>query len=618
MIYTNFLIFIGAIILYSVAPLGSASVGDSLSVMFNLYGIFLVSLGFWQFNRYKFMKLRASLQEEQISLGYAKKKYLQMTNFHMIIAIFVFAIEVYFFKLKTFLFAVPVFGEFESFVNLVGIGVFIVHLSMIWYWAFRGMGDTISLGKSAGDHIKANIKFNLVIVFTWLSLLFVLELINIFSTPTMRLFINSPLGQVLIVGFFIILLAIFSPIFIKWLWECKPLEDSEMKETIESFSRSQGVKFKQILSWNALNGGLVTAGVLGLISPFRYLLITPELMSLLNREELLGVISHEIGHVKKRHLLYYLIFFLAFLFISIGVFQLGYALFSDSLAGWFVVVQGNDNSGSETLSSILSIILYLSLFVLYFRFIFGYFMRNFEREADVYCFHAGVNPNNLVSSFDKLERHLGSDDKKSNWHHFTIPQRVNFLESCMEDPDKIVKHEKKVKRSLKFFLTFMLIFLIPFSYMMITLPSSPLEALERQIEKNPNNSTLYAVLGQIYYNLENWEKAKNALNKSLKLNHHQPGVLNNLAWLLLKCPEKKHLNPKRALRLARDAVKLNHQSYHFMDTLAEAYFQNAMYKEAFLAAKQAYQMARDNLDYYRKQLEKMAKFYKRFKNVISI
>ena len=618
MIYTNFLIFIGAIILFSIGPSTAPTEGGSLPFMFNIYGTILAFLVFWHFNRYKFMKLRADLKNDRVSLSFAKKKYQQMTNIHMIIAIFVFAAEVYFFNIKYFLESVPVLGGLESFVNLAGIIVFILHLSVIWYWAFRGLGDTLSLGKSAGDHIKANIKFNLAIVITWLSLLFVLELVNIFSTPWIRLFINSPLGQLLIVGFFIILLAIFSPVFIKWLWDCKPLEDPETKETIEAFCRSHEVKFKQILSWNALNGGLVTAGVLGLVSPFRYLLLTPELVSLLDKDELLGVVSHEVGHVKKKHLLYYLVFFLAYLFISIGVFQLGYGLFSGAPAGWYLVLEGDAASNSELLGSIIPILLYLSLFVLYFRFIFGYFMRNFEREADIYCFRAGVNPNFLVSSFDKLERHLGNDDKKTNWHHYTIPQRVGFLRKCMENPEQVAGHEKKVKRSLRTFLILMLIFLLPFSYLLVTSPFSPLDALERQLVKDPDNPALYAVLGQLYYDLEEWGKAKAAFDASIKLNYRQAGVLNNLAWLLLKCPDEKFLNPQRALRLARDAVDLNGSSFHFLDTLAEAYFQNSMYKEAFIAAAQAYRLATENHDYYREQMEKMKKFYLRFKDAITI
>jgi len=76
------------------------------------------------------------------------------------------------------------------------------------------------------------------------------------------------------------------------------------------------------MSWNALNGGLVTAGVLGLVTRFRYLLITPELIKLLDKDELMGVVSHEIGHVKKHHLRYYLVFFLGFILIGLSVFQM--------------------------------------------------------------------------------------------------------------------------------------------------------------------------------------------------------------------------------------------------------------------------------------------------------
>lgn len=591
MIYTNFLLFIAAIFMFAAAPPAPGSSGV-LPPGFQLYGIGLVLLVFWQFNRYKFMKLKAALISDLITISEGKKRYASTTTIHLIFALFAFAAEIFLFDLKYFLVQIPFFGNLETSVNIAGLAVFILHISMVWYWSFRAMGDILFIGKSAAHHVKANIKFNLVIVIPWLTLSLLMDVILIFSTPSLILWINSPLVQVVVFGLFLVVLAIVAPAFIVWIWDCKPLEDPELKGMIDTFSRSRGVKFKDILSWNALNGGLVTAGVLGLVARFRYLLITPELIKLLDKEEILGVVSHEIGHVKKNHLRYYLIFFLSFMLISVSVLQL-------------VTLQSGGFVFTTPSMDYITFFILLFLFILYFRFIFGYFMRNFEREADIFCFHAGVNPDFLVSSFHKLEGQTGGEEKKSNWHHFTISQRVGFLKTCMENHHHIAAHEKKVKRSLRVFMAAMLIVVLISSYIFIAFP-------------NPNLDKIYAALGILYYQEEKWEEAKEAYENSIQLNYQQPGVLNNLAWLLLKCPDEKLLDPKRALKLAEDAVALNENSFHSLDTLAEAYFQNSRYKEAYNAAQKAYLLATENRDYYEKQLKKMAKYYKTFKSAITI
>ncbi|MCJ7833589.1 MAG: M48 family metalloprotease [Deltaproteobacteria bacterium] len=62
---------------------------------------------------------------------------------------------------------------------------------------------------------------------------------------------------------------------------------------------------------------MLTAGVMGLVKRFRYLLITPALLDLLEPEELMGVVAHEIGHIRKRHLLFYLGFFAGYVLLAV-------------------------------------------------------------------------------------------------------------------------------------------------------------------------------------------------------------------------------------------------------------------------------------------------------------
>jgi ActR/RegA family two-component response regulator len=62
---------------------------------------------------------------------------------------------------------------------------------------------------------------------------------------------------------------------------------------------------------------------------------------------------------------------------------------------------------------------------------------------------------------------------------------------------------------------------------------------------------------------------------------------------------------KRALALAQRAVALE-RSPAFLDTLAEALYQNGFAQEAVETIKEAIALARDNVDYYKRQLLKFS------------
>jgi len=64
----------------------------------------------------------------------------------------------------------------------------------------------------------------------------------------------------------------------------------------------------------------MTAGVMGLLPKFRYILVTDSLLDILSKEELNAVMAHEIGHIKYKHILFYILFLLGYMALSIGLF----------------------------------------------------------------------------------------------------------------------------------------------------------------------------------------------------------------------------------------------------------------------------------------------------------
>jgi len=618
MIYSNILYFIIAISVFSVGPLSE----NIFSIPQNFVSILLLLFLFWQFNKHSFMKLRINYNKKIIDINQARKEYFHKISINTIISIFLFVIEIFVFDFKKLLYMTPAFGSIETYINLMGLGFFMLHLSFVWYWAFESMGKIVQRGDSSKGFVWANIKFNLVIVIPWLILSLIIDLNHVINFPFSPEMMDSALFQVVLFGLFLFILSVFAPVLIAFLWDCKEFLETELKDSILNFCNSNRVKFKKIMSWNALNKGLITAGVIGLFPPFRYLLITPGLMKLLNRDEILAVVSHEVGHVKKKHLAYYLLFFLGFIVLSLGITDRLVKLFLNTEFGLNSVIRA-DGSLNTTLISFLIIFISIFIFIVYFRFIFGYFMRNFERQADLYCFQSGIDPVHMISTFTKLGFHTGDDEKKSNWHHFNISERIDFIKKSIINPEMIIRHNKKLRNSLFIFVVIM----IAFTFLSFNPYASKLEnkldlnlvsnVVENKIKKGAEKPELYTLLGMIYYEQGKWSKSKIAYEISLQLNYNQPEVLNNFAWLLLKCPDKRFLNKKKALEFAKHALKLRKEAY-ISDTLAEAYYENSMFYEAFIASKFALEIAKKNHKYYKKQFEKMKKTYRLSKSLIKI
>ncbi|MCP5108280.1 MAG: M48 family metalloprotease, partial [bacterium] len=536
----------------------------------------------------------------------AKKDYGTRINVQIITAIVLFAVEIFAFDLKSLVLqlSVPVLYEFSG--SVVGLAVFMLHLSIVWYWGFRSMGDILELGDSPKNYVRSNIKFNLVILIPWLIFSFVYDVAGRFF-PGVEEIIATPLFREIFFAVFLVTIAIFTPLLIVRLWECKPMPPSPLKDKILAFCNSQGVKFKGVMTWNALGKSLVTAGVMGVAAPFRYLMITPALMDILDEDETMAVVSHEVGHVKKKHLIFYLVFFMGFIIVSGNIQDWILDFFLTTSFGLEMIFTPDGNVNVE-LIGLVSIPILLLFFVGYFRYVFGYFMRNFERQADGFCFNSGIDPNHLISSFMKLGVRVGDDGKKPNWHHYNLSQRIDFIRKGMDDRKVIARHDRKVKRGVVVFAAGLILFTV-FSFNAYR-GQSHLQrmaaVIEHQLDKTPENAQLYPFLGMVYYQLKEWKKCKKALEYAIGLEYRQPDALNNLAWLLLTSEDESLKNPKRALKLAKDAVALN-ETVHNVDTLAEAYYQNQMYWEAYKAAKRALQLADDDRSYYKNQLEKMKK-----------
>jgi tetratricopeptide (TPR) repeat protein len=259
--------------------------------------------------------------------------------------------------------------------------------------------------------------------------------------------------------------------------------------------------------------------------------------------------------------------------------------------------------------SLLFSLVFCAAFLIYFRYIFGYFMRNFERQADVYVYAMFGTAQPMIRTFHKIAVQSGQDPAKPNWHHFSIRERVAYLMRCEQDRRWITHQDRKVRRSLALYALGLVLvgvvgYQINFGAAGQRIGSHFLEEIvQREIQNDPHNAGLYALLGDLHFSHNDYAATVAAYEAALHLAPDTLPVLNNLAWLYATCDDPAFRNPPRALVLAKRAALREPEAY-VLDTLAESYFVNGDRAGALAAARQALKKATDRRDYYREQLKR--------------
>jgi Zn-dependent protease with chaperone function len=527
-----------------------------------------------------------------------------------IMAILIFAVDIYGLNLPSFLVHIWLFNKIPTLEALLFLGLFVFYLALVWACAYGPYKQLYRSDISIRSYVLSNITFSIPVLLPWLLLSGFADLIKSLPFEWPGRFLETTQGEVTYFLIFLFFVAIVGPAMIQKFWRCKPVESGAHRQRIENLCQKANLAYADILYWPIFGGRMITAGVMGLIRRFRYILITPSLLRLLEPEEIDAVIAHEIGHVKRKHLVFYLLFFVGYMLFNYVIADaVRWWIISSEPFYWFLDKTGFDQT---TVFSTLFSLVIIIVFIIYFRFIFGFFMRNFERQADIYVYNLFESAKPLISTLEKIVTTSGQSADRPNWHHFSIKERVDYLKQCESNPQWIHRHNRRVNKSIGIYLAAMLLIGIVGYQLNLGVVGDKLnqnfleKVIVRELQKSPDNPNLYRFLGDLYYSRKDYKKTRDAYEKALELRLHDPHVLNNLAWFYATCEDQTLRNPERSLLLARLAAQIEQSSYIF-DTLAESYFVNGMYQQAIAASEQALALAKENQAYYRKQLEKFRK-----------
>jgi Zn-dependent protease with chaperone function len=599
--FNNIIYFIIVLVIFNVSD-GRIKPEDSLGYTLLMLCItWLTFAGYcrWAFNRLADRFRRGMEDEARLTRAY-NGLILQAS----ILAIFLFTLAIFVFHLKHWLQAIPGFKLFSVFQGIVALMLFLSYLATIWYFSHASHRLAFGGNIKRTSFIVSNLKFSMPILFPWviLSLAYDVILLIPWSSPEGPL--NKPGDQMIFFAVFLMILMVFMPKLIQYWWGCRPFVRSEKVEDIESFLRERGFKYRQLLRWPIFEGRMMTAGIMGIVSRYRYILITDALMEYLSMEEIRAVLAHEMGHAKYRHLLWYVLFFFGFMVLTFGLFDIfQYALVTQP---FFLRLLESAQSEASTLFSLLLALPILLTMVIYFRYVMGFFMRHFERQADLYSAVVMGSPRQTISSLEKIAALSGKIRDLPSWHHFSIRERVEYLWRANHDPGLVKKHNRFVAVAFGIYVLLLVTlgYLINFGPVKESLTYHLFaRALEEQAEKEPKSVLLHQSLADVYLKTGNYEGAIKAYERVLSLDPNQPIALNNLAWILVTAPDEALRNKERALTLARKAVALE-PSAIFLDTLAEALYANGYVAEAVKTIKQAISRSSEGRGYYEKKLKK--------------
>jgi len=397
----------------------------------------------------------------------------------------------------------------------------------------------------------------------------------------------------------LILMVLVAPVVFVKSWGAKAIENGNDFEEIRKELENSRTPVTAILSWPDSIMPYSTAGVIGFVRGFRYLLISPQLLKSLSATELRAVTAHEAGHLRKQHLLFYLLAFICLLELF------AFAGSANLLLTWTGVLEVSGMLMG--VASILSIILFI-------RFGIGFLSQNFERQADCHAFERhGISP--ISTALMKVSLLNGINPEQDNWHHYGIQQRIDFLSICLKKPEMLQKHHRRVFR-IKLVCAVLLVGLLGANYMLSS-DTLKIKVLAWKLEQSADiwqlkDAPMLTKMGDLLYFQDQKSEAELWYRRALEMNPEESHTLNNLAWLLTE----KHNNDKKRLResieLAQKASTLK-QAAFIWDTLAEAYLINGKYEAAADAARQALKLAKakmgltgdTNPDYYREKLERI-------------
>lgn len=225
----------------------------------------------------------------------------------------------------------------------------------------------VHMPPSVGKYLWLNVRMQLLLTATPVFAgLFVSDV----SSVILRA-LEIPAGQGVSLLMFLITLGvvfILSPWLLTLVLDAEKMPDTPLRRRLETLAARLNVRCRDVLIWRT-GHSVGNAMVIGLVPRIRYILLTDLLIETLSDRQIEAVFAHEVGHIRHRHIAWYLVMIAAFLVALAGPIAL--------LSQWVY----NRFGWSDDLSSFVVGLPFFIAFIV----IFGIVSRIFERQADAFA-----------------------------------------------------------------------------------------------------------------------------------------------------------------------------------------------------------------------------------------
>ncbi len=254
---------------------------------------------------------------------------------------------------------------------------------------------------------------------------------------------------------------VVAPWMLRHIWTTSSMPPGPLRRELESFCSRIRLKCRDILVWHS-HGIIANAAVMGVAGPVRYVVLSDGLVEAMSPKQIEAVFGHEAGHVRHKHIQFFLLFALASMLVTSGVMEL---LFHHWTAA----------SLTEADRQFLIQVIGLVTIALIWGIGFGFISRRFEQQADLFgarCVAAanehectspcGVHPKSadtrntpphalcatgveiFVSALERVAILNGIPKKESSWRHASIDKRIQALKTMAADPLRLAAFERLV------------------------------------------------------------------------------------------------------------------------------------------------------------------------------
>jgi Zn-dependent protease with chaperone function len=261
-----------------------------------------------------------------------------------------------------------------------------------------------------------------------------------------------------------VLILMVLPLALLPLWGARRMPSGEMQRLMSDACSRLGVRVAGLMRWPMAGGRVYNAAVIGMLPRLRYVLFTDDLMRDLPVPQVMAVLGHELGHARHGHLWIYLLFANAGLLVSF-LLREDFAAVLLPLLKTLLPTLGLalDDEQLRGFAEISAILLMMALL---WRVAFGVLSRACERQADLVGAELAGDPQVMCDALKSVAHLSGQGEDEPSWRHYTIAQRVAFLQAVRRHPSLAVWHHKFVLMMRHSLILIILTLLLALSYIL--------------------------------------------------------------------------------------------------------------------------------------------------------